>query len=675
MFLVGFTTVSIRVGQLQRAVNALSEGLPSELERQNALANLLESNQRTSTAQLQEVRRLLNLPTANYRFAETETAAGRAPEDPSTAFYRAVDHLLFHYQRRDLQRDLRHLFSEDPAIRRVLDEFVLTALPGRESGTWRITGNTTLPALFTIRTAGSGPPAHVLVQPFEGEPRRINYTGDREALFANLLDELESRTADLVTQAARYESVRTRLMAAIESPAVQRAVSARRLIVERNEEAYPATVLLQTRDEREVLTAEIRPEGMQIRIDGEPLPDDAEEDLAAYFASRIVELDLRPADVRAEDDAINRVVEIAQDPAFVDYLAEVGLRLSLTPRETLDFYAFDLSDRAGDTVGSFAVLKKSAELYLLDEEDVVITGLQTLIRSVDALQDRVVSSSADAQVLPDGFPPGFRSTASRDGTDLLLVGTHETQADAIMLLHLSPDRSVSIISIPRDIYYQRRKLSHHYEVYGARSFVERVSEITGRNIDGFIAIDMYAFIEVVDILGGVTITLDEPLIDPTYRVRDDGEWGTLHYPAGTHTLNGIEALRVARSRHTTTDFGRSARQKEILEALRQRINALHAGNLDRVYQLLRTLYDYVETDLGAWELTQFFLAYRNAPITNRAAMTFDNVLYSTYSNVHHRGITMDEAEEIEDFFFGQWILLPRNDDWDVIPWFVEQNLN
>ena len=55
-------------------------------------------------------------------------------------------------------------------------------------------------------------------------------------------------------------------------------------------------------------------------------------------------------------------------------------------------------------------------------------------------------------------------------------------------------------------------------------------------------------------------------------IRDNGEWSTLNYPKGTYRLNGVEALRIARSRHGSNDFDRSHRQQLILEAFMNRNN-------------------------------------------------------------------------------------------------------
>ena len=673
--LLGATALSLRVIRLQRTVTALNEGLSEEIERQHQLSQLLESNQRAATGQLQEVRRLLNLPTRDFRFSSTDEQP-EAEQDPSVAFFRALDRLVLHHQHRDLRRELPEILGASP-----LREQELIATPAERKDTWIIrdgrlseADHRTVPPLFTLRISGTAPPAALSVEPLHGSGTSITHADDSEGFSARLIEALSRMTPDAREFARRYQEAKKLILDAVESPDVRRALQEEDLQIRIHRESYPVGAIITDADGERLLQLDLVPEDVSIRIDGAPLEMSDLPNLAQHLTDRIALLGAAAEHAPPERAARNRLTAIAEDSAFMDYLEQRNLRLIMEPRETLDFLVFEIRDAADTVLGSFAILKNSGELYLLDEDDVMITGLQTLTGEAERMRNQPVASSATGRALPDTFPPGFRASATREGTDLLLVGSHENKADAIMLVHLSPDRTISLISIPRDIYYEGRKLGYHYELYGARTFTRQVGEVIGRSIDGYIAVDMYAFIEIVNLLGGISITLDEPLVDPTYRVRNDGEWGTLHYPAGTHQLNGIEALRIARSRATTNDFVRSSRQQDILDALRRRINELHAGNLDQVYRLFRTLYEYVDTDLGLWELAQYFLAYRNAPIVTQTGMTFDNILYATYSNVHNRGLTMEEIEDEEDFFLGLWILLPRGDDWDVIPWFVEQQL-
>jgi anionic cell wall polymer biosynthesis LytR-Cps2A-Psr (LCP) family protein len=197
-----------------------------------------------------------------------------------------------------------------------------------------------------------------------------------------------------------------------------------------------------------------------------------------------------------------------------------------------------------------------------------------------------------------------------------------------------------------------------------------LSEITGLRIEKYVVIDMYAFIDAVDILGGVEITLPEDLIDPTYRVKDDGVWSTLYYPAGTYRLGGIEALRVARSRHYSSDFGRTERQQQIIGAMVKEAQGLDVRDTGKVYDLVHSLLSYVDTNFTAFELVDLLIRHRKSGFERKVVLSTSNVLYHTYSNLYYLG---KKIEDVDDSFYkGAWILLPRGDDWNVIRWFVRR---
>jgi anionic cell wall polymer biosynthesis LytR-Cps2A-Psr (LCP) family protein len=218
---------------------------------------------------------------------------------------------------------------------------------------------------------------------------------------------------------------------------------------------------------------------------------------------------------------------------------------------------------------------------------------------------------------------------------------------------------------------------------------------------------MFAFIDVVNILGGIDVELAEDLVDPTYKVKNkDGTWSTLFYPKGMHHLDGVETLRLARSRHSSSDFDRSSRQQQILEALKNRVEDLDIRDMGKAYDLVRTLSSYVQTNFTFFELVDIFSRYQKTPITRQEVLSTKNVLYTTYSNVyllkveeasaavpsengegtevqkeHQVGEALaaegredatEQAPETidEDFDKGAWILLPLNDDWNLIKWYI-----
>jgi LCP family protein required for cell wall assembly len=228
------------------------------------------------------------------------------------------------------------------------------------------------------------------------------------------------------------------------------------------------------------------------------------------------------------------------------------------------------------------------------------------------------------------------------------------------------------VSLPRDLFYRNRKINAIYYRYGAERLAQELSSLTGFDIEDYVIIDMFAFIDAVNILGGIDITLSETLVDPTYRVRDNGRWSTLFYAAGTHHLGGVEALRVARSRHFTSDFGRSRRQQDILAAIKEKISGLGVSDMGKVYELARVLTKYVETSFTPYDLVNYFIKYRSAKIKSQTVLATDNILYHSYTNLRHMNLKEEEVEA--DFDKGAYILLPLNDDWSLVRRFIRSRM-
>lgn len=239
----------------------------------------------------------------------------------------------------------------------------------------------------------------------------------------------------------------------------------------------------------------------------------------------------------------------------------------------------------------------------------------------------------------------------------------------MILAHADKDTGrITLISVPRDLYYRGRKINALYRIYGTEYLAKTLSDITGLEIEEYIAIDMYAFIDVINILGGIDIYLEEDLIDPTYRVKDDGRWGTLYYERGSHHLNGIESLRIARSRHYSSDFGRAERQQQIIWAVKDTFSDLGLRDMGKLYELVQVLLEYVDTSLTPFDAVSLLKSFGSLSGRRSFVLNTDNILYDTYSNVYFLE-DKSRAEE-EGYNKGAWILLPKENNWDIIPWYL-----
>jgi LCP family protein required for cell wall assembly len=99
-----------------------------------------------------------------------------------------------------------------------------------------------------------------------------------------------------------------------------------------------------------------------------------------------------------------------------------------------------------------------------------------------------------------------------------------------------------------------------------------ISYLTGRPVDAVLVADLWGVIKVVDAMGGVDLDVPTTLDDPAYP---DPVYGRIHLVirAGHRHLDGRLALAYARSRHSSSDYARMARQQTLLLGIRDDLGA------------------------------------------------------------------------------------------------------
>ena len=93
-----------------------------------------------------------------------------------------------------------------------------------------------------------------------------------------------------------------------------------------------------------------------------------------------------------------------------------------------------------------------------------------------------------------------------------------------------------------------------------------LGNLLGIDIDYFALVHMQGFVDMIDALGGVDITVTSHIIDHGY-MRSDGTVIDLDFPVGTYHMDGQTALAFSRSRTQSNDYVRMGRQRCLLEAL------------------------------------------------------------------------------------------------------------
>lgn len=243
--------------------------------------------------------------------------------------------------------------------------------------------------------------------------------------------------------------------------------------------------------------------------------------------------------------------------------------------------------------------------------------------------------------------------------------------DTIILLWIDPRfKTFSLFSIPRDLYVEypnstrTGKINQIYETFlplwediAIERLKSKVSEITGKTIDYYVNIDFQGFIEVVDILWWVEVTLEQNFVDYKYPDNNLG-YKTFVLRKWTWVLDGEVALMYARSRHSTSDFDRSIRQQQIISSLREKVSTLwYFSDRKTILALYNIFSEYVETDLSFSEIVKLWLLIRSWDSSQTLSFNLNDSCYDGSPSCNAGWLLYVPLRE---YFSGASVLLPKD---------------
>jgi LCP family protein required for cell wall assembly len=216
--------------------------------------------------------------------------------------------------------------------------------------------------------------------------------------------------------------------------------------------------------------------------------------------------------------------------------------------------------------------------------------------------------------------PLFSSLLS--GINVLIIGVDErpdhpeegVRSDTLIVAHMSGlGRWVNLLSLPRDSRVNlpnvgETKINYAYgyghdnarALFGAdttpaeggmamaASTVEQFLNMrqSGQRIDYAVQVNFDGFARIIDALGGITIDVPTHIVDDAYPTPDFGTM-RVEFQPGVQRMDGATALIYARTRHADSDFGRAARQQQVLRAIVAEMRQLGPVGLARALPKLR----------------------------------------------------------------------------------------
>lgn len=272
-------------------------------------------------------------------------------------------------------------------------------------------------------------------------------------------------------------------------------------------------------------------------------------------------------------------------------------------------------------VGSAAVGTVAA--YYNAMTKTIVTDTETTLKDVDVI---------DVDLVYD-----------QDVVNILLIGcdkrADETEAgrsDSTMIATIDlKNGKLKLTSLMRDMYidvpgYGYHKFNAAYSFGGVQLEYATIAETFGIKLDGYVEVDMAAFREVVDLIGGVPMELTEAeayFLQTAYATSKHGEKDVV---AGSNLLTPYQALAYCRIRQDVTgEFGRTDRQRKVLINI---FNEMKSANIMTITNICMKALKYVKTDLtedqirslmmsvismGATEIEQLRIPYEGSYTAGR----------------------------------------------------------
>ena len=316
----------------------------------------------------------------------------------------------------------------------------------------------------------------------------------------------------------------------------------------------------------------------------------------------------------------------------------------------------------------------------------VVLGTLTIVTG----QKVLAFGSAISTQSPLSTQAGYMNTSDR--VNILLMGFggagHDGAylTDSLVVMSIIPStHHTTLISVPRDLWVQYPANSGNYTkinaiytmasngnanpVAGGAALTQKVSLVTGLTINYWMTINFAGFRKFIDAIGGVDVNVPDSF-NACYPKNDDASinasWIKIQFNKGLQHMDGATAIAYARARepvevcgmgtslnqYELTDFGRSRRQQLIMQAALSKLKDWHTW--PSLYSAMDALKGTLYSNLSLADLASFALKM-DLNGAHKLGLTNNNVLVDSSAN-------------------GQYILAPRNNDWQAITLYVKQGL-
>ncbi|MDR3599306.1 MAG: LCP family protein [Desulfosporosinus sp.] len=234
--------------------------------------------------------------------------------------------------------------------------------------------------------------------------------------------------------------------------------------------------------------------------------------------------------------------------------------------------------------------------------------------------DSIVNNLSDSSGEISPIYEGKRFTVLIVGVDRRPGDTSFSNTDSLLVASMNTENGkVALISIPRDTQViipgnGKNKINAVARIgKGLESTTALIEDLIGQPIDGYVLTNFAGFKSIIDILGGITVTVEKDMHYTTGDAKD----GVINLAKGTQRLNGTQALQYARFRQDAlADIARTVRQQTILKAMEKEF--MNVKTIAKLPWLIPQIAKSVNTNLSVaqlWSLANVLLRFEKPEIS------------------------------------------------------------
>ncbi|MDD3187688.1 MAG: LCP family protein [Bacilli bacterium] len=353
--------------------------------------------------------------------------------------------------------------------------------------------------------------------------------------------------------------------------------------------------------------------------------DSVNKDYTTYSTSLVT---LSTSGITNIDDLNNKKVGIVSDTESIDgYI--ISKEIIDKNNLTLDLVEYDsftalLNALYNKEIEAIFVTSNYSSMYItidkfanIDSETKVLTTQTKKVKKEEITSTKSLAEPFSILLMGvDSEVDGLDNTAASNG-------------DSLIVVTFNPNTSnITMVSIPRDSYVpiacftnQIENKITHAAWQGTSCMINTIQNYFDIPIDYYVKINFKGVVGLVDALGGIEVNVPQALC-----TNDSSRESEVCISAGLQTLNGEQALVLARNRHDLAngDLDREQNQQLIIESILNKLKDINS--IDQITSVLNTISNNIDTNFTTNQILSFYNIAKDMLVTHNNEINIQSLL-------------------------------------------------